>query len=69
MIVLPIELHQFSFEICANAGKYVAQVLCRMSLSSLIGQEYDWAMQRLQAFKYELMPNGEQQRNMRRYAG
>ncbi len=26
-------------------------------------------MQRLQAFKYELMPNGEQQRNMRRYAG
>ncbi|AEI76875.1 hypothetical protein CNE_1c15320 [Cupriavidus necator N-1] len=44
VIVLPIELHQFSFEICANAGKYVAQVLCRMSLSSLIGQEYDWAM-------------------------
>jgi putative transposase len=69
VIVLPIELHQFSFEICANAGKYIAQVLCRMSLSSLIGQEYDWAMQRLQAFKYELMPNGEQQRNMRRYAG
>ena len=26
-------------------------------------------MQRLQAFKYELMPNGEQQRNMRRFAG
>ncbi|MGL6069819.1 helix-turn-helix domain-containing protein, partial [Craterilacuibacter sp.] len=23
-------------------------------------------MQRLQAFKYELMPNGEQQRDMRR---
>jgi putative transposase len=26
-------------------------------------------MQRLQAFKYELQPTGEQQRNMRRYAG
>ena len=26
-------------------------------------------MQRLQAFKYELMPSGEQQRNMRRFAG
>ncbi|RQW14687.1 transposase, partial [Rhodobacteraceae bacterium CH30] len=26
-------------------------------------------MQRLQAFKYELMPNCEQQRNMRRFAG
>ncbi|WP_438514985.1 RNA-guided endonuclease InsQ/TnpB family protein [Craterilacuibacter sp.] len=26
-------------------------------------------MQRLQAYKYELMPNGEQQRTMRRFAG
>ncbi|SEI85865.1 putative transposase [Paraburkholderia diazotrophica] len=26
-------------------------------------------MQRLQAFKYEVMPTGEQQRNMRRFAG
>src|ERR1700730_6377203 len=26
-------------------------------------------MQRLQAFKYELMPTGEQQRKMRRFAG
>lgn len=26
-------------------------------------------MKRLQAFKYELMPNGEQERNMRRFAG
>ncbi|MDR3158496.1 MAG: helix-turn-helix domain-containing protein, partial [Zoogloeaceae bacterium] len=26
-------------------------------------------MQRLQAYKYELMPNGEQQRQMRRFAG
>ena len=26
-------------------------------------------MQRLQAYKYELMPTGEQQRNMRRFAG
>jgi helix-turn-helix protein len=27
------------------------------------------AMQRLQAFKYELRPNGEQKRNMGRFAG
>ena len=26
-------------------------------------------MKRLQAFKYELVPNGEQQRDMRRFAG
>ncbi len=26
-------------------------------------------MQRLQAYKYELMPTGEQQRDMRRFAG
>jgi len=26
-------------------------------------------MPRLQAFKYELMPTGEQQRNMRRFSG
>ncbi len=26
-------------------------------------------MKRLQAFKYELQPNGEQQRAMRRFAG
>ncbi|MBC3882977.1 helix-turn-helix domain-containing protein, partial [Undibacterium sp. LX40W] len=26
-------------------------------------------MQRLQAFKYELMPGSEQQRDMRRFAG
>ncbi|MCQ9427077.1 helix-turn-helix domain-containing protein, partial [Pseudomonas sp. LJDD11] len=26
-------------------------------------------MQRLQAFKYELMPDGQQERQMRRFAG
>ncbi len=26
-------------------------------------------MNRLQAYKYELLPNGEQQRNMRRFVG
>ena len=26
-------------------------------------------MKRLQAYKFELKPNGEQQRNMRRFAG
>ena len=30
---------------------------------------YDRTMRRIQAFKYELMPNGEQQRDMRRFAG
>jgi transposase len=28
-----------------------------------------WIMQRLQAYKYEILPNGEQQRRMRRFAG
>ncbi|WP_245880956.1 RNA-guided endonuclease InsQ/TnpB family protein [Thauera aromatica] len=32
-------------------------------------QKYTIRMQRLQAFKYELMPTGEQQRDMRRFAG
>jgi putative transposase len=31
--------------------------------------EYDELMKRLQAFKFELTPNGEQLRDMRRYAG
>jgi len=31
--------------------------------------EYYCIMKRLQAFKYELMPDGEQQRNRRRFAG
>jgi putative transposase len=26
-------------------------------------------MQRLQAYKYEILPNGEQERRMRRFAG
>ena len=30
---------------------------------------YTIPMQRLQAYKYELQPNGEQQRLMRRFAG
>lgn len=30
---------------------------------------YNTDMKRLQAYKYELQPNGEQQRNMRRFAG
>jgi len=31
--------------------------------------KYSVIMQRLQAFKYELRPNGQQQRLMRRFAG
>lgn len=30
---------------------------------------YNHSMQRLQAFKFELMPDGEKQRNMRRFEG
>ena len=40
-----------------------------MSWFVLIDQEYNTPMQRLQAFKFELMPTGAQQRNMRRFAG
>jgi len=32
-------------------------------------QNYNAGMQRLQAYKFELKPNGEQERNMRRFAG
>ncbi|WP_454753572.1 hypothetical protein [Cupriavidus necator] len=39
-----------------------------MSLFVLIGQLYNGPMQRLQAFKFELMPSGEQQCDMRRKA-
>jgi putative transposase len=31
--------------------------------------KYNRVMKRLQAYKYELQPNGEQQRPMRRFAG
>jgi putative transposase len=30
---------------------------------------YNQTMQRLEAYKYELMPTGDQQRDMRRFAG
>ena len=43
------------------------------SMSNLVviadGANYHRSMQRLQAFKYALMPDGEQERNMRRFAG
>jgi hypothetical protein len=41
----------------------------QMSLLSCMQQSKIGTMQRLQAFKYELRPNGEQQRNMGRFAG
>jgi len=31
--------------------------------------KYNLSMERLQAYKFELMPNGEQRKNMRRFAG
>jgi putative transposase len=40
-----------------------------MSLLLGYGPNYAVSMRRHQAFKYELMPNGEQQRRMRRFAG
>ncbi len=44
-------------------------LLRRMSLSPDVDQEHDSAMKKRQAFKYELMPNGEQARRMRDFAG
>src|SRR5258708_20712005 len=41
----------------------------RVSLLSRIGQSIICTMQRLQAFKYELQPNGEQRRAMGCFAG
>ena len=40
-----------------------------MPLSFFIDWSILHGMKRLQAFRFELMPNGEQQRNMRRFAG
>jgi predicted ATPase len=40
-----------------------------VSLWRVFGQSIIAGMKRLQAFKFELMPNGEQRRQMRRYAG
>jgi len=39
------------------------------SIEAADRQKYNEGMLRRQAFKYELMPNGEQQRAMRRFAG
>src|SRR3989304_635444 len=41
----------------------------QLSLSLLIGPNYNLSMQRLQAYQYELQPHVEQQRDMRRFAG
>ena len=40
-----------------------------MSLFSAIDQTILQQMKRIQAYQYALKPNGEQQRNMRRFAG
>jgi putative transposase len=42
---------------------------CLISLSVLMDQNILSAMERLQAFKFELMPTGEQARKMRQFAG
>src|SRR5487761_343502 len=42
---------------------------CRIPLSCSIGQCYHVAMERLQAYKFELCPDGAQRRLMRRFAG
>ncbi len=44
---------------------YVTQ----MNLQQLNNRVTFMLMQRLQAYKFEIMPNGEQERNMRRFAG
>jgi putative transposase len=40
-----------------------------MSFDSCIDQEYNGVVLRLQAFKFELTPNGKQLRNLRQFAG
>src|SRR5262249_41692002 len=42
---------------------------CWIVLSLLIDRAYHWSMKRLQAFKFELLPNDAQRQQMRRYAG
>ena len=41
----------------------------RMSFSSSMDHGYNQTMQRLEAYQYERMPTGDQQRDMRRFAG
>src|SRR5947208_3442274 len=42
---------------------------CRISLFFFIDQTIIWSMKRMQAFKYELQPDGEQERAMRKFSG
>lgn len=44
-------------------------VICFFPVARHIETKYIYAMRRLQAFKYELMPNDQQQRQMARFAG
>src|ERR1700692_1183169 len=41
----------------------------RISFNNSIDQEYKKVVLRLQAFKFDLRPNGEQLRNLRQFAG
>jgi len=47
-----------------NAVFAVSNIVVYLHIPSIMEN-----MKRLQAYKYELMPNGEQQRDMRRFAG
>src|SRR5262249_26960651 len=95
--MLAVELHEFCFEVGADAGKDGSQVVedvLGKHLSAAFGHEdqmhmhredavssvpnivvvahrpkYTELMRRRQAFKYELMPTGGQQRDLRRFAG
>lgn len=97
MVMLSVELNQFSLEICADTGKdfaqvvdhlvgeYASSVLCHKdqmhmhiknavpAVSNVVvishRPNYNQDMKRLQAFKYELKPNGQQAGLMRRFAG
>ena len=41
----------------------------RISVSLFIDQSIIWPVKRLQAFKFQLRPGGQQEREMRRFAG
>jgi putative transposase len=97
VIAFAVHLHQLCFEIDADLGENMSQLLDSLAVegaATVFGHkdqmdvhsknamstvpkvvdvhhrpEYRKAMLRLQAYKFELMPNGEQVRMMRRFAG
>jgi hypothetical protein len=68
---LPEPLNRFAVEEAATVFRHEAQmdVHCENAVSAASQILHNAAMERRQAFKFELMPNAEQRRQMRRFAG